>query len=97
MGIKPKDSVSLEPVDGGIKISPSSAGIAAGYGAVTPKARPEDFGAIRGEIESEWGDRRKAAEDLLSMEISVGTWEEAKNAIARGKLNGLEVVDPAEA
>ena len=88
MGIKPRDSVSLEPVDGGIKISSCSAGIAAGYGAVTPKAGPEDFGAIRREIESEWGDRRKAAEELLSMEVSVGTWEEAKSAIVNGKLKG---------
>ena len=93
MGIKPKDSVSLEPVDGGIKISPSSSGTVGGYGAVTPKARPEDFGGVR----SEWGDRRGAAEELLSMEVSVGTWEEAKNDIAKGKLNGLEAFDPAEA
>ena len=90
MGIKPKDRVALELVDGGIKISPSSPGIAVGYGTVTPKARPEDFDAIRREMESEWGDRRKAAEDLLSREVSVGTWEEAKDAIAKGKLNGLE-------
>ena len=90
MGIKSKDSVSLEPVDGGIKISPSSSGTVGGYGAVTPKARPEDFGGVRSEREGEWGDRRKAAEELLSMEVSIGTWEEAKNDIAMGKLNGLE-------
>ncbi len=98
MGIKPKDSVSLEQVDGGIKISPSSARITANHGAVTPKTRPEDFRAMRREIESEWGDRRKAAEELVSMEVSVGTWEEAKAAIAKGKLNWLEAdCDPAEA
>jgi len=90
MGIKPKDSVSLEPVDGGIKISPAGAGIAAGYGAVTPRARPEDFGAIRREVLDEWGDRRRAAEELLSMEVPLGTLEEARDAIARGKLSGLE-------
>lgn len=85
MGIKPRDSVAIEPVDGGIKITPSGSGIASGFGAVTPRARPEDFGAIRPEVESEWDARRKAAEDLLSMEVSVGTWEEARDAIAEGK------------
>ena len=78
MGIKPKDKVALEPEDGGIKISPSTSEIAAGYGTVNPKARPEDFGAIPREILNEWGDRRKVADELLSMEVPVGTWEEAK-------------------
>ena len=90
LGIKPQDRVALELVDGGIRIIPSGSGILAGYGAVTPQSKPEEFGAIRREIESEWGDRRRAAEDLLSMEVSVGTWEEAKDAIDKGKLNGLE-------
>ena len=90
MGIKPKDSVSLEPVDGGIKITPSVSGMMAGYGAVTPRTKPEDFHRTRHEMESEGGDRRTAAEELLSMEVSIVTWEEAKNDIAKGKLNGLE-------
>lgn len=90
MVIKPQDRVALEQVDGGIKISPANSGIAAGYGAVTPQTKPEDLAAIRREVVSEWGDRQKAVEDLLSMEVSVGTWEEAKEAIAEGKLNGLE-------
>ena len=97
MGIKPKDRVALELVDGGIKISPSISGIVAGHGAVKPQAKPEDFRAMRGEFESgrlcaESGldDRRKAVEDLLSMEVPIGTWEEVKDAMARGKLNGLE-------
>lgn len=64
MGINPKDSVSLELVDGGTKITPSTSGIAASYGAVNPKAKPEDFGTIRREVLSEWSDRRSAAEDL---------------------------------
>ena len=71
MGIKPKDRVALDLVEGGIRISPSGSGIMDGYA-------------------SEWGDRRKAVEELLSMEVHVGTWEEAKDAIAKGKLNGLE-------
>ena len=90
MGIKPGDRVALEPVDGGIRISPSGSGIAASYGAVATQTKPEDFGAMRHGIESELSDRQKAVEDLLSMEVSVGTWEEAKDAIAKGKLNGLE-------
>ena len=89
-GIRTEDRVALEAVDGGIKIIPASSDIVAGYGAVTPKARPEDFGAIRREALAEAGDRRRAAEELLSMEVSVGTWEEAKDAITEGKLNGLE-------
>lgn len=71
MGIKPKDRVALEVVEGGIRISPSGSGVMDGYA-------------------SEWGDRRQAVEDLLSMEVSIGTWEEAKDAIAKGKLNRLE-------
>ena len=97
MGIKPKDRVALELVDGGIKISPSSPGIVAGYGAVEPQAKPEDFRFMRREFESDrqcaesgLDERRKAVEDLLSMEVSVGTWEEVKDAMAKGKLNGLE-------
>ena len=77
MGIKPKDRVALELVDGGIKISPSSPGIVAGYGAVEPQAKPEDFRVMRREFESDRqcaeprpDERRKAVEDLLSMEVS---------------------------
>ncbi len=97
MGINPKDRVELELVDGGFKISPSSSGTVTGYGAVEPQAEPEDFRAIRREVESDrqyaesgLDERWKAVEALLSMEISIGTWEEVKDAMAKGKLNGLE-------
>ena len=59
MGIKPQDRVALEQVDGGIKISPSGSGIAAGYGAVTPQTKPEDSAAIRREVASEWATGRR--------------------------------------
>lgn len=58
IGIEPRDRVDIELVDGEIRISPSSSGILAGYGAVKPRTKPEDFRTIRREVVDEWGDRR---------------------------------------
>ena len=54
--IKPKDRVSFELVDGEVRLRPMQSRILAGYGAVTPKARPEDFRRMRQEVEEEWGE-----------------------------------------
>ena len=53
-------------------------------GALVRKAVEEQY--LRPTLEQ----RREALERLLSMEVDLGTWEEAKAIIERGKVEGLE-------
>ncbi len=56
MGIKSRDRVAFELVDGEVHLRPVGSRLLAGYGAIKPKARPEDFRSMRREVEEEWGE-----------------------------------------
>ncbi|MBF8267640.1 MAG: SpoVT / AbrB like protein [Dehalococcoidia bacterium] len=56
LNIKPKDRVAFELLDGEVRLRPVHSRLLAGYGAVIPKARPEDFRKMRQEVEEEWGE-----------------------------------------
>jgi len=47
LGLKPRDRVLFELSDGVVTLRPVPSGLLAGYGAVAPLHRPEDFGALR--------------------------------------------------
>ena len=60
IGLHPKDKVRFE-VDGEVvKIMRTSSKLLAGYGAVTPRSKPEDFQAAREEFE------KGVARDVIS-------------------------------
>ncbi len=50
-GIKPKDVVRFEVDKDGVKLTPASSRVLASFGAVEPIARPEDWKAVRREVE----------------------------------------------
>jgi len=51
LGLKPKDRVRFA-VDGEVvTLRPASSKLLAGYGAVAPKHRPEDWARVREEVE----------------------------------------------
>ena len=47
LGLKPKDRVLFELANGVVTLRPAPSGLLAGYGAVAPLRRPEDFRALR--------------------------------------------------
>jgi AbrB family looped-hinge helix DNA binding protein len=51
MGLAPKDRVRFEVKDGVVQISRASSKLLAGFGAVTPRGKPEDFQKLREEFE----------------------------------------------
>lgn len=51
LGIKPKDTVRIVPTEDGVKIERADSKLLAGFGAVAPRRRPEDWRAIREEVE----------------------------------------------
>jgi AbrB family looped-hinge helix DNA binding protein len=51
LDLKPKDRVVFELEEGVAKIKPASSKLLAGFGAVTPKKRPEDFSQVRAQFE----------------------------------------------
>ncbi|MDP3061833.1 MAG: AbrB/MazE/SpoVT family DNA-binding domain-containing protein [Chloroflexota bacterium] len=51
--IKPKDRVAFELVDGEVRLRLVKSTLLAGYGAVKPMSRPEDFRKMRQEVEEE--------------------------------------------
>ncbi len=53
LGLKPRDKVVFEIRDNEVTIRPAPSDLAAGFGAVTPKSRPEDFRLMRKEV-GEW-------------------------------------------
>jgi len=53
LGLKPKDKVAFELVNGEVHLRPIRSTLLAGYGSVKPRNRPEDFRKIRREIEEE--------------------------------------------
>jgi len=56
LGLKPHDRVVLELNDGEVRIRPARSRILAGFGAVTPLERPEDYRAIREQFERDVAD-----------------------------------------
>jgi AbrB family looped-hinge helix DNA binding protein len=51
LGIKPRDIVRIVPVKDGVKIERAESRLLKGFGAVTPHERPENWRAIREEVE----------------------------------------------
>lgn len=56
LGIKPRDTVRFEIHDGSVLLRPTTSKIDALFGAVEPRSRPEDFQAIREEVEQRIAD-----------------------------------------
>ena len=54
--IKPRDKVAFELVDGEVRLRPAPSPVEAGFAAVKPRNRPEDFRKMRREVEEEWGE-----------------------------------------
>ncbi len=51
LGLKPRDRVRFEIVDDVVTIKSAESRLLAGYGAVQPRNRPEDWNAIEEEFE----------------------------------------------
>lgn len=51
LGLKPRDRVQFEFSGDVVTIKPAESTLLAGYGAVTPRNRPEDWHAIEEEFE----------------------------------------------
>jgi len=60
IGLRPRDKVRFEVEGQVVKISRASSKLLAGYGAVPPRERPEDFQKIREEFE------RGVAEEVIA-------------------------------
>jgi AbrB family looped-hinge helix DNA binding protein len=53
LGLKPRDRMIFELDEDGIRLRPAGSRLLAGFGAVSPTRRPEDFAAHREEFERE--------------------------------------------
>ena len=51
LGLKPRDRVRFEMDGDVVRLRPARSKLLAGYGAVTPKERPEDWAKVRAEVE----------------------------------------------
>jgi AbrB family looped-hinge helix DNA binding protein len=51
LGLKPKDLVRFEVEGDVVRLKPASSRLLDGYGAVTPRKRPEDWHKVRSEME----------------------------------------------
>ena len=51
LGLKPRDVVRFEMDQDGVRLIPAASKVLASYGAVEPRARPEDWTAVRREVE----------------------------------------------
>ena len=60
LGLKPRDKVLFELEGEVVRLRPAISKLLAGYGAVTPTRRPEDFEKLRQEFENE------VAEEVLA-------------------------------
>lgn len=60
LGLKPRDKVRFEVEDDVVKLRRAPSKILAGYGAIQPIERPEDFKKIREEFE------RAVADEVMS-------------------------------
>ena len=57
LNINPKDKVAFRLDDGEVRLRHVGSQLLAGYGAVEPMTRPEDFRRIRKEVEEEIAER----------------------------------------
>lgn len=51
LGLKPRDTVRFEVHGDEVKLKPARSKLLDGYGAVTPRKRPENWTRVRAEIE----------------------------------------------
>ena len=51
LGLSPRDKVHFQVVNGTVQISKASSKLLAGFGAVTPFQKPENFEEVRKEFE----------------------------------------------
>ena len=56
LNIRPKDKIAFELTDGEVRLRPMRSRLTAGYGAVKPKTKPEDFRGMRRQVQEEWGE-----------------------------------------
>jgi antitoxin PrlF len=62
LGLKPKDVVRFEIEGDEVKLKPATSQLLAGFGAVTPKEKPENWRKVRAEMEEAMAEE-VAAED----------------------------------
>ncbi len=62
LGLKPKDKVRFEVEGEDVKIKPATSKLLEGYGAVTPRKRPEDWKKLRSDIEQAIAEEAVAAD-----------------------------------
>lgn len=62
LGLKPRDRVTFVLENGGARILPYKSKLEAGFGAVEPKVRPEDFKRLRQEAMEDVA--RRALEEM---------------------------------
>lgn len=60
LGLKPRDIVRFELDGNEVKLKPVPSKLLEGYGAVTPRKRPEDWKEVRSEVE------RAIAEEVVA-------------------------------
>ena len=58
LGLRPRDKVRFEVEGEVVKITRASSKLLQGYGAVTPRSKPEDFQELRDEFEKGGCQRR---------------------------------------
>ncbi len=51
-GLKPRDVVRFEVDQSGVRLTAAASKVLASYGAVEPRARPEEWKAVRREVET---------------------------------------------
>ena len=56
LGLKPKDKVAFELVNGQVLLRPIRSTLLAGYRSVKPSSRPEDFRKMRQEVEEDFAE-----------------------------------------
>lgn len=72
LGLRPNDRVRIALVDGGARIERATSRLIAGFGAVQPRNRPEDWQAVRESVELSIADEaaREGVADIDGPPIS---------------------------
>jgi antitoxin PrlF len=58
LGVNPYDRVTFRVTDGRVELLPSRITLEAAYGAVRPRSRPENWGAVRRQAHEERAQRQ---------------------------------------
>lgn len=61
LGLKPRDKIAFILNQGEVKLEPSPSALRAGFGAVKPRRKPEDFKKLRGKVQK-WVAQRSEEE-----------------------------------